>query len=130
MSRITLLAVLLGGAAILAHWAGFRQLVVASSAACLIVAATLPEHVAPQLGMRLRSLGGISYSLYLVHVPIQMLVLTLVDFVAPGYRDFAHSLWVLPLYAALSCWVAYVVYHRFEIPAGRYLRGVKNRAAS
>lgn len=70
----------------------------------------------------LRFLGDISYSLYLVHIPLQILVLLIADVVFDGSRAFANTHFALPLYLLVSIAIAYVVHVRFEKPAGAWVR--------
>lgn len=67
-------------------------------------------------------LGDISYSLYLVHVPLQMCLLLLADVALGGTRGFAASPWLLPIYLVVSVVLAHLVYQRFERPVGRNIR--------
>jgi peptidoglycan/LPS O-acetylase OafA/YrhL len=70
----------------------------------------------------LESLGNSSYSLYLVHVPIQILILTIADAFFNGNRSFADSWLTLPLFALVSLVVAHYVYLFYEKPVGKWLR--------
>ena len=70
----------------------------------------------------LRFLGNISYSLYLVHIPIQILVLLIADLVFDGTRAFADSYVTLPIFLITSITIAYVVHIKFEKPVGTWLR--------
>lgn len=67
-------------------------------------------------------LGDISYSIYLVHVPIQIIVLIVADLAFNGDRTFAQSHFTLPAFLAVSIGVAYATNLYFEKPAGRWLR--------
>lgn len=78
--------------------------------------------MAPEVGRRLGGLGDISYSLYLVHVPLQMTVLLIADLAFGGTRAFAGSLLTLPIYVATTCILAHTAYRWLEYPAGRYIR--------
>lgn len=77
----------------------------------------------------LQFLGNISYSLYLVHIPIQILVLLIADLAFGGSRAFANSHFALPLYLLSSIWLAHVVHVRFEKPVGAWLRRRLTRSA-
>ena len=68
------------------------------------------------------ALGDMSYSLYLVHVPLQMALLTGIDLVAPGDRSVADAAWLLPAWLAASCLAAHWAHRWLERPAGRALR--------
>lgn len=91
------------------------------SIATLILFISL-DRIAPTPGRRLRVLGDISYSLYLVHVPIQMTVLLVSDIAFDGNRIFANSWLTLPAYLTASVIVAFVVYRWFERPLGQAIR--------
>jgi peptidoglycan/LPS O-acetylase OafA/YrhL len=69
-------------------------------------------------------LGRTSYSLYLVHVPMQMFVLWVADAGFGGTRDFVRSLWVLPVYVLISVGLAYLANRWIEVPANHRLRNV------
>ncbi len=73
------------------------------------------------------ALGDMSYSVYLVHVPLQMLVLLIADLFFDGTRAFAAAPWVLPIYLGTSMLVAHAAYRYFERPAGAALRRQLNR---
>jgi peptidoglycan/LPS O-acetylase OafA/YrhL len=75
----------------------------------------------PTIGW-LKRLGDMSYSIYLVHVPLQMVTLFLDDVMFAGSRAFATSLWTLPIYLFVTVWLADFTYRQFEIPASRALR--------
>ena len=70
----------------------------------------------------LRRLGDMSYSIYLVHVPLQMLLLFVADAAFDGTRAFATSPLTLPIFLGVTLVVADLVYRHFEVPAGRFLR--------
>ncbi len=94
----------------------------AAASGALILIAAYMDSSASRAPDGLKSVGEISYSLYLVHVPLQILFLTCIDFVVPGYREFANSHWLLPIYFIISCVVARLAYRCFEVPAGQYIR--------
>ncbi len=80
------------------------------------------DRMAPKFGRRLRILGDISYSLYLIHVPIQMAILLVADIAFDGTRMFA-SYWItLPAYLAASIAAAFATYRWFERPLGKAIR--------
>ncbi len=116
------LATLLAMAAIGAgYWNLEWSALVLFSMALVAILAVAEAHL-PALGRKLRPLGNISYSLYLVHVPIQASILLLADLAFDGTRDFASSWWLLPVYVLTSIAVAHLAYRYFERPAGAYLR--------
>lgn len=77
---------------------------------------------APKLARVLKPLGDMSYSLYLVHVPIQATVLLCADLWFDGTRSFAESYWLLPVYVFASVALAHIVHIKFERPAGKAIR--------
>lgn len=89
--------------------------------AMLSVAAGL-DRAAPALGARLGSLGDISYSVYLVHVPLQMTALLIADLAFDGTRGFADSYLTLPIYVIFAVALAYAAHIWFERPVGKALR--------
>ncbi|MDX8354557.1 acyltransferase [Cognatiyoonia sp. IB215182] len=103
--------------------AGFRvgvdHLLVAGLAVALLAVAAGLDSVATQSGKRLSALGDISYSLYLVHVPLQMTVLLFADVFFDGSRQFAESYLTLPVYVTASVLLAYAIFHWYERPLGR-----------
>lgn len=88
----------------------------------LIILLAVFDLVLPVLGRRLRPLGDISYSVYLVHVPLQITWLLAADLFWNGSRTFANSLWLLPVYTALSVLLALAAHRLIEQPAGLWLR--------
>lgn len=101
---------------------GLGDLAVSGIAGGLVLASLAMDRSTLGHGRWLTSLGQASYSLYLVHVPIQMALLLTADTVFGGTRAFADSYLTLPLYAATSLAVAIFTYRRFERPAGAWLR--------
>jgi peptidoglycan/LPS O-acetylase OafA/YrhL len=91
------------------------------SLAAVSLAARL-DQIFPRSGIHLSTLGDISYSVYLVHVPIQMTSLVLSDFLFDGTREFAKSYLTLPIYLFISVALALFVHRRFERPAGAFIR--------
>lgn len=66
-------------------------------------------------------LGNLTYSSYLIHFPIQLVVMLTVG--ALGLRrDFAASPWFLLGYLAVVLGLAHVTYRFFERPAREYVR--------
>lgn len=95
------------------------------SAALLVAVAQLDR--APALAQArperlLGFLGDISYSIYLVHVPMQMVVLLVADLALGGSRAFADMPVTLALYLLAALGAAHAVHRWFERPVGAWLR--------
>jgi len=121
-SKVWGVVALLGFAAAAgAVWGHFDLFILAT---CCLVVVTLAalEQPGSRRGRLLRFLGDISYSLYLVHMPLQIATLLVVDMLLGGGRGFADSLWTLPIFLFVSIWVAYVTNRFFEKPVGKWLR--------
>jgi peptidoglycan/LPS O-acetylase OafA/YrhL len=100
---------------------GAEVVVIAAVSTCLILALALLEGRV-DLGPWVQRLGDMSYSIYLVHVPLQMAVLFLADIAFGGSRAFAAYPVTLLIYLGITIVVADVAYRRFEKPVGRVLR--------
>lgn len=112
----------------LASWAAgmamdLGHLATASAAVLIVYVIALADiHFVSVASGMLKRLGDMSYSIYLVHVPIQMVVLLMADTIFGGTRAFAYSLLTLPLYLAATIVIADLAYRRFEYPASQWLR--------
>lgn len=102
-------------------WLGSKAMLALGSAAVVAALAAI-ENKLPSIGQSLRPLGDISYSLYLVHVPIQATLLLFADMALGGTRGFAESWWLLPAFTCTSVIVAHLVYRHFERPTGKAIR--------
>lgn len=91
-------------------------------ATALILGFALLDMAALPAPAGLRGLGKISYSLYLVHVPVQMVWLLGADLWLDGSRNFAEHPATLPIYAAVSLTLAWLAHARIEQPANMALR--------
>lgn len=80
------------------------------------------DKIFPVSGFRLSALGDISYSVYLIHVPIQMTALVLADLLFDGTREFADSYLTLPIYLCISVVLASYAHRKFERPVGAFIR--------
>ncbi|KPP83924.1 MAG: hypothetical protein HLUCCA08_00285 [Rhodobacteraceae bacterium HLUCCA08] len=76
---------------------------------------------------RLKTLGDLSYAISLVHVPMQMALLLCLDLFLEGTRSFTASPLTLPIHIAMVIWVSLILHHRFEKPAGAFLRRTLSR---
>jgi len=100
---------------------GTEALLIAAVSSCLILTFALCEGRI-NLGPWVQRLGDMSYSIYLVHVPLQMAVLLIADTAFGGSRAFADHPLTLPVYLVAVVVVADMAYRRFEKPVGRHLR--------
>lgn len=66
-------------------------------------------------------LGDMSYAIYLVHVPLQMLLLLMADTLWEGTRAFAQTAWLLPAYLIMVLVVSKLTHDRFEMPCKRWI---------
>jgi peptidoglycan/LPS O-acetylase OafA/YrhL len=105
-------------------WPGVTNLVLpAAGAALLVVVAVTVAPVSAFLSARpVRWLGLISFSLYLIHEPIEVLL---------GYvLGPSNGAWVLPIGVPLSLAAAWVFWRFVEAPAHRLSRTVGRRVDS
>ena len=73
------------------------------------------------LGKRVSSLGDISYSMYLIHFPLQLMVATIAVKFAINQAVF-YSPYVMALFFCVLIALSLAGYHYFELPMQRYLR--------
>lgn len=99
-----------------------ERIVIAGGAIALLALAVGLDRVAPARGGQMRALGDISYSVYLVHVPLQMTALLIADLAFNGTRNFADSYFTLPVYLILSVTFAIAAHRWVERPAGQAIR--------
>ena len=86
----------------------------------LILALALAERARP-LGRRLAWLGDISYSVYLIHFPLQLLFVLITD--GAGWpRTVYYSPLILVLYMTVLIGLSLLSYHYFERPVMRLFR--------
>lgn len=107
----------------LGYWYGVKHLMLASASVATVCVVARLDLIwrRPTLAW-LKRLGDMSYSMYLVHVPLQMLVLVVADSLFAGTRSFATSALTLPVYLLVTLVVADISYRRFEVPMSRFLR--------
>ena len=104
-------------------WNGIEHLMEASASVAVVGVVALADVMWRGPTIRwLKRLGDMSYSIYLIHVPLQMVILLLDDVMFAGNRDFATSPLTLPLYLFVTIWLADSIYRQFEVPASRALR--------
>lgn len=120
-----ILTALLFAAAAALFVAGFAsdraQLMIAGTAAILALTALRIEgRFHPTHGHSW--LGDLSYAIYLVHVPLQIAFLVVLDLAFAGDRSIADSLFLLPVYIAATLMTAHIVHNGFEVPIGRKIR--------
>ena len=71
------------------------------------------------VGRRLAWFGDLTYAVYLVHFPLQLVIL--MGTWSLGYQVAPSPALFIGYFAALSV-IAWFVFHRFELPLQRYLR--------
>ena len=96
----------------------------ASYLACMSIVyfATLLEKYFKHCPKSLLQLGDLSFSVYLVHVPLQIAFLLILDLAFNGDRSFADSIITLPIYIAITIFVAAMTYKYYELPARNLVR--------
>lgn len=127
--ELTVVLIAIGAASFL--WAAPGADTVRLFAACalaILAAACLDQQNAIRPIAAITFLGAISYSLYLVHVPIQMIILLADDIFFGGTRGFASQYWVLPTYLATVIGASALSYRYFELPLNKALRQKLTRA--
>lgn len=88
----------------------------------VILILAVAERPFATFGSRLAPLGDSSYSIYLIHVPIQMCILLAADLFWDGDRSFADAPVLLPLFLVSTILIAHFVFKKFERPVGRAIR--------
>lgn len=103
----------------------FRFLLVPLS----VLALALAEPLAPRLWQRISPLGDLTYGLYLLHFPLQLLVATVITLfglpTAPASGPFAFI-----AYFAVLIGLSALSYHYFERPAQRALRKMLSKPSA
>ena len=124
LARAATLTILSACAAWIGLLAGFEEVMIAGTAVAVVSIAAGVDRVAPAWGVRFSVLGDISYSVYLVHVPLQMTALLIADLVFDGSREFASSYLTLPIYFMASVVTAFAAHRWLERPAGQAIRAL------
>ena len=127
-SLVVLLAAALGSTAVAAHAADLYSVVVACASAVLVVGALCVDFTGSKRARDGNWLGDMSYAIYLVHVPLQMAFLLVLDLWFGGTRAPADSAWLLPAFVAATLGVAHLAHHGLERPAGRAIRATLGQA--
>ncbi len=90
-----------------------------------ILSLALIENFRGSLGKRFSFIGDISYSSYLIHFPLQLLI-----YIAATYLKFSTSVfytsWFMISYFILLLLICYGSYRYFEMPAQKFLREYLN----
>ena len=68
-------------------------------------------------------IGDLTYSTYLLHVPIQILLLTIIQYLELDQLKIANEIWFFLLYLFFIVALGRLSYSKFEKPARKYLRG-------
>ena len=85
----------------------------------LILALTLLQYAYTELGKQIRVIGDISYSVYLLHVPVQLSIIAACQ--VAGIRA-PHNTLTLVFYISVVLVLSYVSYRYFELPAQHKIR--------
>ena len=121
------------GVSIVALAAGYlihqQELLVAAGSVILVSLAIRLDAVGFRTPTPLAFLGRTSYSIYLVHVPLQMGALIFADVVLGGTRSFAQSAWLMPIYITAALAIAQMSYKWLERPANAFLHSRIKRPA-
>jgi peptidoglycan/LPS O-acetylase OafA/YrhL len=86
-----------------------------------IMSLALLETKRGELGKRLSFIGDISYSLYLLHFPLQLTAATAATKLAMTPQLF-YSPWFMALFFSVLMVVSFASYRYFEVPVQRFLR--------
>jgi peptidoglycan/LPS O-acetylase OafA/YrhL len=125
--RLTLpLAVLISvsiGTAAASSFIDLRFSILVALSACLVlILAQLGESLLQPICRPLAFLGNATYSSYLLHFPIQLALVCIIDAMGLS-RAIFYQPSVFVCYLILVVGLSLVVYHRFELPAQIALRG-------
>lgn len=80
----------------------------------VVLALACAQSLKPMLGHSIRSVGDISYSVYLIHFPLQLAIILGAKF-SQAHIDYA-SAHVFVLFFALLIALSYASYYLFEVP--------------
>lgn len=93
-------------------------------AACLLSAASAERFGSGRLARKARFVGDSSYGIYLWHLPIQILILLVLDGIV-GDRSVIAEPWFVGFFAALACFAGWMSFRFVERPLGTtVLRGL------
>lgn len=67
-------------------------------------------------------LGNLTYSSYLIHFPIQLVIMIFITFFALDGKGLVDSYWFFLFYIFFTFLLSYFVYKYFEMPMQKYLR--------
>lgn len=86
-----------------------------------VLSLALLETLRDGLGKRLAFIGDLTYSSYLLHFPLQLILATAVAaFSIPPEVFYSRALFIV--FFAVLVTASYVSYHRFELPLQRWIR--------
>ena len=97
-----------------------QEVLVAAASVMLLSVATRLDAMGFQTPAPLTFVGRTSYSIYLVHVPLQMAALIFADAMLGGTRSFAQSGWLMPAYVTTALAFAQISYKWLERPANAF----------
>ena len=87
----------------------------------LVFALVLSEHRYKLAYHKLRHLGDITYAVYLIHVPLQLIFLLIFKYLGYSSSIFNES-WVFILFMMILLPLSWLTYHGFEKPLRAWIR--------
>jgi peptidoglycan/LPS O-acetylase OafA/YrhL len=90
----------------------------------IVYICVLLERYSKYIPRQLIYIGDISYSIYLVHVPLQMLVLFVDDSSFGATREFANHFITMPIYIICTLIFSSLSYRYIEIPSRDYIKRI------
>jgi peptidoglycan/LPS O-acetylase OafA/YrhL len=114
---------------VLAHQPGFFSVTVVSSICIVVAFARLSETKWKTILGHAAFFGKATYSSYLIHFPVQLAIVMVLD--ALGYsRSVFFNSFAFFGYLSLVIVVSLIVYHLFELPAQNWIRAQVGRTQS
>ena len=113
---------------------GTHVLKIAGASLVLFPAAILLSQlvVRPRTAMAetaIGAVGNLTYASYLIHFPLQIAIMLVLEGWSIRVEDLFYGPWLLPAYLTLVLGLSVVVFQGFECPAQNWLRGFGRRQA-